>query len=211
MKLMPPGSSPVATPTPRFRDPLSRSRERAVLAALLLQANEVVPIADLAEALWGVRPPPSAEMTVRNYVKRLRQVLGETGGRRIGTGPCGYSITVEAGELDIARFENLASAVRAAVRDDDWGQVSRQACAALSLWRGDPLVDAGSPVLAEREAPRLAEMRLQVLQARLDADVRSGGHARVIPELYRLVHVHPLREQLHGPRSGAPGPDSRPA
>jgi DNA-binding SARP family transcriptional activator/uncharacterized protein HemY len=176
---------------------VTRSRERAVLAALLLHANEVVPVGDLAEALWGEMAPRSAEMTVRNYVKRLRQVLGENGDSRIGTGAGGYSIRVEAGELDVARFESLASATLSAMRAGRWAQVSGQARAALSLWRGDPLADAGSPVLAEREAPRLAEMRLQVLEARLDADVRSGGHARVIPELYRLVRMHPLREHLH--------------
>jgi DNA-binding SARP family transcriptional activator/tetratricopeptide (TPR) repeat protein len=176
---------------------VSRSRERAVLAALLLHANEVVPIDDLAEALWGELPPPSAAMTVRNYVKRLRHVLGDAGGSRIGTGPGGYSITVEAGELDIARFERLASAVRSAVQEGNWDQVNRQASAALSLWRGEPLADAGSRVLSEREAPRLTEMRLQVLEALLDAEVRSGGHARVVPELYRLVHMYPLREHLH--------------
>jgi DNA-binding SARP family transcriptional activator len=176
---------------------VTRSRERAVLAALLLHANEVVPVGDLAEALWGEMAPRSAEMTVRNYVKRLRQVLGENGGSRIGTGAGGYSIRVEAGELDVARFERLASATLAAMRAGRWTQVSGQARAALSLWRGDPLADAGSLVLAEREAPRLAEMRLQVLEAHLDADVRSGGHARVIPELYRLVRMHPLREHLH--------------
>jgi len=176
---------------------VSRSRERAVLAALLLHANEVMLVADLAEALWGEFPPPSAEMTVRNYVKRLRQVLGAAVGSRIGTGAGGYTIRVEAGELDVARFEELASVVQAAVHGGRWDQVSRQARAALSLWRGDPLADAGSRVLAEREAPRLAEIRLQVLEARLDADVRSGDHAGVIPELYRLVRLHPLREHLH--------------
>jgi DNA-binding SARP family transcriptional activator/tetratricopeptide (TPR) repeat protein len=176
---------------------VSRSKERAVLAALLLHANEVVLIDDLVEALWGALSPPSAEMTVRNYVKRLRQVLGGTGGSRISTGAGGYSIRVEAGEFDVARFEALAAAARAAARGGRWDQVSRQARAALSLWRGDPLVDAGSKVLADREAPRLAEMRLQVLEARLDADVRSGDRAKVIPELRRLVHMYPLREHLH--------------
>jgi DNA-binding SARP family transcriptional activator/tetratricopeptide (TPR) repeat protein len=176
---------------------VSRGKERALLAALLVHANEVVLIDDLAEMLWGTLPPPSAGMTIRNYVKRLRRVLGEAGGGRIGTGAAGYSIRVEAGELDIGRFEGLASAVRAAMRDGRWDLVSRQASAALALWRGDPLADAGSPVLAEREAPRLGEMRLQVLEAGLEADVRSGGHAGAVPELYRLVQMYPLREHLH--------------
>jgi DNA-binding SARP family transcriptional activator len=174
---------------------VSRSRERTVLAALLLRANQVVLVADLAEALWGGVPPPSAEMTARNYVKRLRRLLGEADGR-IGTAPGGYRISVEPGELDVARFEQLAASARAAARAGRWEQVSRQAGAALSLWRGDPLEDTGA-ALSEREAPRLTEMRLQLLEARLDADVRCGGHARVIPELRRLVRVHPLRERLH--------------
>jgi DNA-binding SARP family transcriptional activator/tetratricopeptide (TPR) repeat protein len=176
---------------------VSRGKERTLLAALLLRANEIVLIDELAEALWGASPPPSAQVTIQNYVKRLRQALGSTGGRRIGTTGGGYLIRVEAGELDVARFEDLASAVRAARHEGRWDLVSRQAQAALSLWRGDPLADAGSRVLAEREVPRLAEMRLQVLEARLDADVRSAGHAVVIPELYRLLQLHPLREHLH--------------
>jgi DNA-binding SARP family transcriptional activator len=60
---------------------VSRGKERALLAALLLHANQVVLIGDIAEALWGASSPPSAEMTIRNYVKRLRRVLGETGGK----------------------------------------------------------------------------------------------------------------------------------
>src|ERR1700678_1414037 len=176
---------------------VSRGKERALLTALLLHANEVVLVDDLAEALWGASPPPSAEMTVRNYVKRLRRVLGGTGGSRIVTMPGGYSIRGEPGELDIARFEDLASAVRASTQAGDWDQVSEQARTALALWRGNPLADAGSQVLAEREAPRLAEMRLQLLEARLDADIRSGDHAAQVPELYRLVQEYPLREHLH--------------
>ena len=176
---------------------VSRSRERAVLAALLLRANELVLVADLAEALWGDTAPPSAEMTVRNYVKRLRQVLGESGGGRIGTAAGGYRIRVKPGELDIARFEQLASAARVAARAGHFEQVSRPADAALSLWRGNPLADAGSATLTGREVPRLVEMRLQLLETRLDAEVRCGGHAQAVPELRRLAGMYPLREQLH--------------
>jgi hypothetical protein len=51
--------------------------------------------------------------------------------------------------------------------------------------------------LAEREGPRLAEMQLQVLEAGLDAQVRSGGHAAAVPELCQLVRKYPLHEHVH--------------
>jgi DNA-binding SARP family transcriptional activator len=64
-----------------------RGKQRAVLAVLLLKAGRVVPVESLAGFLWGPEPPASAEMTVRNYVKRLRQVLAESGLDRISTHP----------------------------------------------------------------------------------------------------------------------------
>jgi Bacterial transcriptional activator domain len=42
-----------------------------------------------------------------------------------------------------------------------WDQAATEARAALALWRGEPLADAGSEILATREGPRLAELRLQ--------------------------------------------------
>ena len=52
-------------------------------------------------------------------------------------------------------------------------------------------------MLAQREIPRLAELRLQATEARLDADLHLGRHAEVIAELRRLTSEHPLREKLH--------------
>ena len=72
-------------------------KQRAVLAVLLLNANQVVPVDELAETLWG-SAPPSARVTVRNYVKRLRHALGDAERARISTQPRGYLISVDAGE-----------------------------------------------------------------------------------------------------------------
>ena len=176
--------------------PVPAGKQQAVLACLLLSANRVVRRADIAEALWGPRPPPSAQVTVRNYVRRLRHTLEVTGGARIRTVPHGYLISVAAGELDVARFEALAEAAAAAARDDQWGDAAASARAALELWRGEPLADVESEALVRREVPRLSEMRLQVLHARLDADLRLGRHADVVAELGQLATAYPLREHL---------------
>jgi len=177
--------------------PVQKGKQRALLAALLLNAGRAVSLDELAEALWGPDPPPSARVTIQNYVMRLRKALGDTGTSRIGTLPSGYAIQADASELDVARFEDLLSAARAAAREGRWQDAADQARSAISLWRGDPLADVGSELLADREVPRLAEMRLQALETRIDADLHLGCHADVITELRRLVARDPLRERLH--------------
>jgi DNA-binding SARP family transcriptional activator/Flp pilus assembly protein TadD len=172
-------------------------KQRAVLAALLLNAGRVVAVAELAEALWGTAPPPSARVTVQNYVKRLRQALGDTNRTRIGTRPGGYVIGVGAGELDVARFEELLGEARAAARDGSWDTAAARARAALALWRGEPLTDAGLELLAAREVPRLTELRLQALEIRINTDLHLGRHTEVTTELCQLASAYPLREKLH--------------
>ncbi len=178
--------------------PIQRGKQRAVLAALLLDANRGVSGERLAEALWGPgEPPPSAPVTVRNYVKRLRQALGDAGRVLISTQPGGYLLSLAAGDLDVAQFEVLLASARTAARIGSWDQVAARAGAALALWRGEPLEDVESQVLAQREVPRLTELRLQATELRIDADLRLGRHADVVSELQRLAGAHPLREQLH--------------
>ena len=45
--------------------------------------------------------------------------------------------------------------------------------------------------------PRLTEMRLDALEARVDADLHLGRHREIIAELQPLVAAEPLRERLH--------------
>jgi DNA-binding SARP family transcriptional activator len=173
-----------------------RGRQRAVLAALLLRANHVVAVDELAEALWGPELPASARVSVQNYVARLRGTLG-VAGSRIATHPHGYLVRVEDGELDIARFEVLLGEGRAAAREGRWLEAAGRAAAALALWRGEPLADADSEVLIAREGPRLAELRLQAAETRIDAELHLGRPGEVIGELRQLAGEQPLRERLH--------------
>ncbi len=178
------------------RVPVSAGKQRVVLAALLLRANQVVPSAELAGVVWEGRPPETARVTLQNYVKRLRQALGPAGYERIATRPAGYVIEVGPGELDVARFGELQAAGRAAARAGAWDRSSALLGAALGLWRGVPLADVPSLVLVRAEVPRLAEMRLDGLEARIDADLHLGRHREVIAELQALAGAEPLRERL---------------
>jgi DNA-binding SARP family transcriptional activator/tetratricopeptide (TPR) repeat protein len=178
--------------------PVAAGRQRGLLAALLLHAGMVATADELIDVLWDGGPPASARASLHNYVKRLRNTLGDAARDRIVTRPQGYQVRVEPGGLDVTRFEKLLDDARAAARDSAWQDAAGQARAALALWRGEPLADTGSEVLALREGPRLAEMRMQALEVAIDAGLRLGPPTEVIGELQRLVAEHPLRERLHG-------------
>jgi DNA-binding SARP family transcriptional activator/Tfp pilus assembly protein PilF len=176
---------------------VAAGRQRALLAALLLNASRVIPADELIEVLWDAAPPVAARASLHNYVMRLRRALGDDGHRQISTCPRGYMISVEPDGLDVDRFKALAGVARTAARAGSWETAAARLRDALSLWRGQPLADVSSETLALREVPRLEEMRLQALEARIGADLHLGRHAEVITELWDLAARHPLREHLH--------------
>jgi DNA-binding SARP family transcriptional activator len=173
------------------------AKHRVLLAALLLHAGRPVGIDELTEVLWGPAPPVTARVSLQNYVMRLRRILADDGPPRIVTQPGGYLINVGPGELDITRFEAALAAGRAAARAGAWEDAAAALADGLALWRGEPLAAVPSDLLLAREVPRLAELRLQALEARIDAELHLGRPAEVIVELRGLVAAEPLRERLH--------------
>jgi DNA-binding SARP family transcriptional activator/tetratricopeptide (TPR) repeat protein len=176
--------------------PIAQGRQRVLLAALLLDADRLLTKGHLIEVLWGAAPPASALAALHNQIKRLRDALGKTGGDRIQTRPGGYLIHLEPGELDVARMQDLLASARAAVRGGAWGQASALAAGAVLLWRGEPLSDVDSQLLAGK-IPQLTEVYLQAVETRLEAEVKLGRHNEVIAELRRLTADRPFRERAH--------------
>ena len=175
---------------------VSGRKPRAVLAVLLLHANEPVSPERLALALWGEEAPATAVSTVQVHISRLRKALGD--GEFITTSSAGYRIRVEPGEFDAERFERLVEDGRralAAGRATEAATVLREA---LALWRGPPLADLAFEPFAHVEIARLEEQRLAALEARIEADLAAGRHAELVGELRRLVAEQPTREQLAG-------------
>src|SRR5918996_2901751 len=88
-------------------------KPRAVLAVLLLHADESVSAERLAHALWGEDAPAGAAKTVQVYVSRLRKALGDPG--IVATTPAGYRLRLRGNELDAERFERLVDDGRRAL------------------------------------------------------------------------------------------------
>ncbi|WEH32262.1 BTAD domain-containing putative transcriptional regulator [Streptomyces sp. AM 4-1-1] len=177
---------------------VSAPRQRIVLATLLLNANRVVSVDSIARFVWDGDSPPSAAATIRTYVMRLRHVLGAAGAARITTRAPGYLMELQECETDLGRFtEHRRAAGTLADAGDLRGAVARLE-QGLALWRHDPLLDVPSKALHDAEVCYLQELRLQTLGWRMDMELALQRHADMLPELWRLVREHPLREAFVG-------------
>jgi DNA-binding SARP family transcriptional activator/tetratricopeptide (TPR) repeat protein len=175
---------------------IAAAKQRAVIAALLVRANQVVSFGELVEVVWEGTPPPSARATLRNYVKSLRQQLGPAAPRLVTRDP-GYLMRLGEDELDTLRFGALCARGGTAVRNQDWKRAAADLGAALSLWRGTPLADVPSEVLRRDAVPPLERLRLQAVEWRVDADLHLGRHADLLLELQALTAEYPLSERFH--------------
>ena len=180
---------------------VSSSKQRAVLAVLLLRANHHVAVAELIDQVWGGRSPASARSLVQTYVWRLRRLLDENehlGGRsRIATHADGYELRIAAGELDAHVFEQLVGQGQSALAAGDAAEASKHLAEALALWSGAPFSDLDLAGRAAAEGGRLAELHRRALNGRIEADLQLGRHGDVAVELRALIDANPLDEQLH--------------
>lgn len=171
-------------------------KPRAVLAVLLMHANESVHAERLALALWGEDAPASAVKTLQVYVSRLRKALGDD--EALVRTPAGYCLRVRADELDAERFARLVEDGRRAL---DAGEAEHAAVVlrqALALWRGPALAELAFEPFAQAEIARLQEQRLSALEMRVEADLAAGRHAALVGELRQSVAANPTRERLAG-------------
>src|SRR5688572_84816 len=169
---------------------LGGSKQRSLLAFLLLHPNQVVSRDRLIDELWGGQPPDTAATAIQVHVSQLRKALGPD---VIVTQAPGYLIRLHDAELDLERFERwVAEAQRSSSVE-----ASELLSEALGLWRGAPLAELDAP-FARDASRRLDEQRLAAREQRIDADLALGRHGQLVPELEGLVRGHPLRERLRG-------------
>lgn len=178
---------------------------RRVLALLLLQANQVVPVSGFFRELWEDDPPPSALTTLQTYILHLRRLidslprdpLGRTARDILVTRPGGYMFRVRPGELDLHIYNKLTAQGRNALADGDCSTAADAFSAALALWHGPALVDVQVGRLLELEAIRLEQSRLSTVEQHIEASLRLGRHLDVLSDLSALATEHRLNENLH--------------
>jgi DNA-binding SARP family transcriptional activator len=173
-----------------------RPKQTSLLAVLLLQANRVVSVSKIIDALWGEYPPSTAEVQVRILVSEIRKTLAPTQVGLISTQYPGYILRVSANQLDRELFaQHVRDAQRAALAGDLEQAVMRYG-EALCLWQGRPL-DNVRGQFAEAESARLSELRLEIAERRIGFMLDLGRHVEVVEQLSRIVHDNPFREKPH--------------
>jgi len=179
--------------------PLGGPRARAVLAALLLEPNRVVPLASIVATAWGDEAPDSARFQAQNRMSALRRALREAGGEDvIETSGAGYVIHVGPSQLDAQFFDaQVVEAARRSVADGDLTAAAKTLAAALRVWRGPALHGMETPRLLAA-ARRLDGSRLAAREQLADLELRLGHHHEVVGELFDLVEAHPWREGAVG-------------
>ncbi len=165
-----------------------RRKQRALLAVLALRAGDLVTTDRLVDDLWGERAPRTARHALENYVSELRKTLGKD---VIATRASGYVLEVEPDQVDVMRFERLASEGRAASVEER-AEKLRQA---LSLCHGSPLADLAFEPFAQAAIIRFEELELGAREDLVEAELELGRHADVVAMLEPLVAAYPYRER----------------
>ena len=175
-------------------------KRRAILAVLLLSANEAVSVERLIDALWGETAPASAVNLVQGYVSDLRRILEpdrppRASGQRLVSSH-GYRLVVSENECDLMRFDALLGKAGAARETGDLSTASWLFSRALGEWRGAPLLDFTAEHFTSVASTRLQEARLSAVEAAAEVELSLGRPDQALRYLLELSDAHPFRERL---------------
>lgn len=172
-------------------------QRQGVLAALLLRANQLVPIHQLIDTLWPDGPTASAVVQLQGHISALRRSLssGPDHEAHILTAGSGYLLRLADGMLDLHLFRAEAAEGRRLLEAGDTDHATATLRRALALWRGDAFANLGYPAI--RHVAELLDLeRLAVLEDRVAADLAAMPPGQLIRELFDLVEQFPLRERM---------------
>ncbi len=172
---------------------LGPAQQRAVLAALLVDAARPVPLEELAVRVWD-RPPKGARSALYSHVSRLRGLLDSADSQqirleRLGTG---YAVHIPRDRVDVLHFQDL-------LREGNQAEQEHRRAAALGealrLWHGTPL--AGLDTVWAGNVRRSWELqRITAAATWAAAEFDLGRSDLVVSQLTTILPTAPLAEAL---------------
>jgi predicted ATPase/DNA-binding SARP family transcriptional activator len=175
---------------------VSGTRVRRLLVRLAVDVGRVVSVDELVLAVWPDDPPANVGNALQTLVSRLRRALGDADliCQEFG----GYRLAAPPAEVDVDQFSHRARRGVAALNDGRPDEAATLLDDALSLWRGEPLHDAGDAEYVAGLVERWEQERLDATADRIEADLAMGRCRERIVDLETLAVAHPLRERFAG-------------
>ncbi|TWP46276.1 tetratricopeptide repeat protein [Lentzea tibetensis] len=169
---------------------LGGPKPRTLLAALLLQPRQVVPVERLIDLIWDESPPQTAGALVHTYVSSLRRALDKA----LVTRAPGYLLDVKPEDSDIELFGQLLTGAREAEREHGHEEAMAKYQQALGLWRG-PALHGVEASFARGRAVALEESRLAAEEGLGRCELAADRVEDATARLSALANAHPLREE----------------
>jgi DNA-binding SARP family transcriptional activator len=187
------GSLEVKSPEKRIQ--ITAPKQRAVLAALLLGANNEVPIDQLIRFVWDGSSPATAQTTLQSYIYRLRQLLRPLPDVGLRTNIDSYMLTVAPGDTDLWYFRDQLSVARHQANLEDLTGSVASLRKALAVWRGNSLSGISGEAVRQ-EARVLDGERIAAYEELFSTEIMVGNARKIIPELHKAVAAYPFHEVL---------------
>jgi len=178
-------------------------KQRSLLALLLTEANHVVSVGRIVDALWGEDASERATNTLQVHVSNLRKALAPAAAalgvdELVLTQRPGYIVRLGPESFDLLAFRDLVAGAQRAADANDAGRAAAQYGEALALVSGEPLADLLDEPFAPPIVAPLSQLVARARESRLEAEMMIGRHREVLGEIETLVANDPLNEHLRG-------------
>ncbi|WP_330275951.1 AAA family ATPase [Lentzea sp. NBC_00516] len=174
------------------------ARLRGLLVRLALAGGRPVEPGVLVDAIWGEDPPAGTASALQTLVTRLRRALSpaDPAGGVIVQVAGGYRLAVNAADVDVSRFEQLAAAGRERLRTEAPEAAGTVLAEAVALWGAHPgaeqvVIAAVAPAVATR----LAQVSIEAVTDLAEAELALGRTEAAVARLTALLAEHPVHER----------------
>ena len=182
---------------------LGGSKQRAVLAALLVEPGRSLNVDELAERVWADDIPPRYQTSIQAYVSNLRRLLEPARSPRqpatvLVSRSTGYAMVVDEADVDVTQFTALATHAHRQRRErHDPRAVLAELDRALSLWSGPLLPELSGRDWVDIPAAALGHARLQALLAKAELLIETGDPIQSLTTAQAVLADSPYDEHAH--------------
>ncbi|MEN3309015.1 MAG: hypothetical protein V7603_5217 [Micromonosporaceae bacterium] len=176
-------------------------RLRHLLGLLAIQPDRTVSVREIIDVLWPASAPATARRLVHSYAGKLRAILQSgpdpPAGDVLAATRAGFRLALDAGHLDLVRFDELAGQAQRALDAGDRAGAHQVSGEALACWRGPVLADADPRLRLHPAAVAVAQRRLAVSLSFADLAIELGQHEQALVAVRAVAGDEPLHEGVN--------------